>query len=439
MLTGKQALRRVSYMGIVLSLMVTGLAGCNSQSSNNDSATMQNACIVNDVRQRCILESAALVLSRIEDPFTWVTSAAELAIAYDANGDSQRAWTLFQQALARTSQIADVKKHNTALSDIALALSKVSFSTAATDVIDELERHASTLEDTDKLTDIKGKLLTARAIQGDVLVAFELATRLPAESAAQDAFKGRTLREIAAVFARQGDYNSALIAINSIKANFTYYAAIARTDVAAIAIKDGKKEFATSLLQDAEQIGLMQNNGYFSAGVLRDIGYSYVLAEEPPLATGYFNDAREAARNANSFQERARAMSRIATKMSDGRQMQDVAEILQESLVLARQEKSEMMRNYALYEIAGSASFSQQFKLSQQLVDEIPDTPFGSAGSLKSASQRDLAWGLVRTGNTTGGLIAAHAIGSKREKVHALSRIVRLLNEPEMVALPRYL
>jgi len=406
---------------------------------NTVSKTAEAVCSQDSVTPACIAENAQQVLAAIEDPFSYATSAAELAIAYDALGDAKAATVLFEAALAKADGIDDSNKQAGAYGDIALALSKVKAAPQIVPLIEQLIMRADKIGSDDKKWDVLGKLMTARAVHGDKNAARSMALSMPSSTYSQDAFKGRTQREIAEKFAKYGDFVTAIAVMNEIEADFTYYSAIARTDVTAMAIEAGKNSLVEPLFKEAVSIANTQDNGYFSGAILRDIGYSLVKLGEAEKADAMFARAAEKARNAKSDQEKARALSRIATSFSDCGLDNKSAPILTEALSIARTIESEAFTNYALYEIAGSAAFSGEFTMARDLLTEIPVIPFGSAVSLKAASERDLAWGLARYGQINEALSVANAIDSPREKVHTLSRLVRLLKDPEMNALPRYL
>jgi len=422
------------------SLALLVLAACNNNNAPVSGVSKAvEICAETDVRARCILETAETTLSSIEDGFDWTTSAAELAIAYDSQGETERAWALLGNATERLQAIEDAKKRATALGDIALALPKLKTDPKGKVLIVRLEALASAIESDGKRADVTGKIFTTRAVHGDIQTALSQALQMSQESEIEDTYKGRTLRELAVQFAKRGDFDIATSTIAQINSSFTYYGAVARTDVVAIAIAAGQTDIVNALLDQAESIAQAQDNEYFMASILRDIGYNLVTLGETKRGLIFFEAARESARNAKSMQEKARSMSRIATRLADCGDSQKAQEVIAEAVGLAQQVESEVMQNYSNYEISGSAAFSGDFTTAKALIRNLPDTAFGSATSLKSASERDLAWGLARNDQLVEGLKVANAITSKREKIHAMSRLVRLIGDPKMKALPRYL
>ena len=427
-----------SHMVLVAALCA-GLTNCQALTPASGLASAKAACTATDVRASCVLEAAHTELNAIETPFNWATSAAELAIAEDANGDAVAGLALMEAAFDRTAQIEDAKKQNTAMGDIALALSKLSASSQSVALATRIEARLAELEDVDKRADILGKLLTAHAVHGDAEQALARARAMPTESEAQQAYKDRTLREIAAQLAKAGDFDTALSVLPDMQGSFTYYRAVAHTDIAAHAIAAGELTLVPALLEAAEGLSTQQDNGYFSAAILREIAYNQFEMGERDRALAFTERARATSRIANSAQEQSRSMSRIATRLADQGAYSDAVSIIEESITLSEMVERDLFKNFAHYEAAGAAAFAGEFDTARALVAGLPDTPFGSAASLQSAAQRDLAWGLVRHGQTEAGLALANAITSPREKIHALSRIARLLATPDMPALPRYL
>lgn len=408
------------------------VSGVAQQSSDSE-------CSDIDISVRCILINAEETLSLIDDPFDYATSAVELAIAQDANGNKNKTWQLFDQAIEHASKIEDKARKETAMSDIALALSKVKANEQAMGVIETINSFALDIEDPVKMQDLKGKAITATAVHGDAAMAVALAYELPVGNFTLDSFKARTLREVASQTAKKGDFKTAVDQLSKITMGLPYYSSMAHSDIATTAAKMDEIGLIPEVLENATSIARGQDDGYFIAGALRDIGVAYVNYGDDHLAGQYFEEALEGARNANTFQEKARSMSRIATRMADVGITSSSLEILNEALSLARQEESELFRNFSLYEISGSAAFCGQFEMTRTLLEEIPDIPFSSTSSLLNASKRDLAWGLAKYGDFSGAIAAANSIETRRERVQTLSRIARIIIDPKMVAIARYL
>jgi len=432
-----------------LTLVIATLSGCSSSDQNTDEpqaeiineteSSNSPSELPSDSSPTVVLQLAQKTLATIEDDFDWVTSAAELAIAEDEIAQNENAWVLMQQATHRTESIEDSKKRANALSELAAALSSLKPNQQFAGIHSQIKALASSIDNPDKQIDITGKLYSSLSAHGQSDSAYSKALGIAVENPAQESYKLRTLREIIVHMANQGHFDSAIKALDSLKGDFTYYQAVARTEIVTAAIKKNKYELIAPLMDEAIEIGRAQENGYFTAGALRDVAHGYISLGDIEKANAMIEEARNAARSSIKPNERARSMSRIATKLSNIGELNYSKDIITESITLTDSIESEVMLHYSLYEIVGAAAFSSEFVAARSLIKDIPDTPFGSATSLRSAAERDLAWGLARYGKTTEAIETALSITSLRESTQTLSRIARLLNNPEMSALPRYL
>lgn len=422
----------------ILILLLSTLVICtnvNSLAAQND----QNNCEAGDITAFCLIKDAETALNKIDDHFEWATAAAELAIAKNAIGETGQAWTLFKDALTRSLKIDNKKQKEAAVSDISLALSKVKSNDKAVQIINTLQSFADGVETPEKKQDINGKLSTAIALHIDTSVALEKALKLPEGNPTLDSFKARTLREVANQMAKKGEFNKAQETLKHITMGLTYYASMAHSDVAAQAIKKSNNQLASELLEAGLIIARAQENGYFVAGAIRDIGYAYAKKMNTKIASDLFNEAQKGAQSANSFQEKARAMSRIATRMADAWQLPGTEDIIKIAIELANQEEREVFKNFSYYEIAGSAAICGHFDIARSLIEDIPDITFSSTKSLKNSTLRDLAWGLAKHGEIKNAYETAIMIGTDREKVQTLSRIARIIIDKDMNAVARYL
>lgn len=421
-----------------LFFLVSLLAGCTGQFDVARSSS--SPCEDASVSAECILELAQSELDKIEDDYLWAASAIELVVAYDENKNSSEAWQVIQQVLAKTRLLDADKSRETLYGELLSALESMQKSNNYFQVKDQLGVAIANVKDEIKRLDLMGKLLVFQAAQGQYAEALAQAIAMPETTDAQKGYKARTLKDVSMQIAKQGDFEVAVSAARNVDMSMPYYRAVALADIARLAIASGDSELAMAILQEAESLGRAEENGYFRAGALRDVACGYVLIGERNSAVGLINDARSAARVANSPNERARSMSRIATKLADCGLNDYASEIISEAIALAETiEDASAIKNYSYYEIAGSAAFSAQYDVAEDIVNKLPSTAFGNATSLLAASQRDLAWGVARGGNVAQALEIAKGIGSPREKIHALSRLVRIVNNPNMDALPRYL
>lgn len=397
----------------VLMLLVVGLTAC----ARHDRA----------------LTTARETLDTIEDHRDWVAGAVELSAALNAWGNRQEAVALLRTATKRAGAIEDTTARAKSVSEIATAMSALG---SALELIDEGHRLSDTIGDDAKRWDIKGKLTSALAASGQADAAFKYALAMPDSNFALASYKARTLREIALHQAKAGEPESATKTIASITMGLRYYQATARTDVAREAA-DGHSR--TPLIDEAVEIARGLDNGYFVAGALRDVGEAYADAGLWTEAKPYFDEAITAARTAPSHQEQARALSRVATGMADFGRYELAVRLIPEALAIAEKEEKESLRIWSFYEIAGSFAFAGDFNAALALLDRIPAIAFGSSQSLKSAALRDIAWGMARHGRIDEAVERASAIETRREKVQALSRILRVMKDPNMAALSRYL
>ena len=209
--------------------------------------------------------------------------------------------------------------------------------------------------------------------------------------------------------------------------------------MAELAFAADNDALAERLLTEADSIARAQDDGYFVAGALRDIGKAYYRGGNREIAMRYFTDAHAATGRAKSPQHKARSLSRVGTGLSDCGLYADAKRVIPAAREWAEQAKAPVFNNWAFYEIAGSAAFAGDFDTASELLAVIPDMKFSNATSLKAATQRDVAWGMARHGQLDGAVAMSTSIEKPRERVQALSRVVRLMVDPKMDAFPRYL
>lgn len=398
----------------------------------------QLSCEQTPAAIHCILQNADEALALTDDAFDRVSGAAELAIAYDTAGEYEQASVLIDTAIATVTLIEDTKQRGSALSEILTAIADMQATPKAADWVVQVKLLSDGL-DAAKQADLTAKSIIVEAVHHNAVLALDRAIALPHAQDLEANAKAITLRKIAGVLAAAGDFKNAQRGIDAVTMSIAYYQAMVRSDVARYAVKAGRVDLADRLLSEADTIARGLDNGYFIGAALRDIGFSYFVMGNEASAGVYFEDAREAARGADKQNEKARAVSRIATRLSDAGFYGEASPVISESIALATDIESDLMKGYSYYEIAGAASFSGDFETARMLIRNVPDNPLGSTASVRSAAMRDLAWGLARHGEVTEAVTTALAIETQREKIHALSRIVRLLTEPGMAALPRYL
>ncbi|MEP3226798.1 MAG: hypothetical protein ABJO01_12550 [Parasphingorhabdus sp.] len=385
------------------------------------------------------MRSAEQSFLGLEDEAEWIVAAGEISAAFAANGQSIAA----RDYVSRAQQKIDQLESSDAKISASAALAKDAVTAKLPDLAERLvtegELAAANIADNAKKYDLSGKLAVVRASIGQFDRALKTVRAFPETTSNHQAFKARSLREIAVELAKAGKWTEADLVITEISFGLTYYQSTVRSDIAHLAFSAGDFERAVRLLQEAEEIARAQENGYFVAGALRDIGVAYVNADMRHKAMSLFTDAIAGARRANSYQEKARAMSRIATGMADCGLYRDTQSILQEAEQFAQKAKSDLFRQFSYYEIAGSAAFSGQFSIADRLVTDLPETQFGSTSSLRAAALRDIAWGFAKHGRNMEARKLVSSIKPARERIMSISRIVRLMKNPKLEAFPRYL
>lgn len=418
---------------LLAALIAALIAGCERLQR----PTLADACAA-PTTARCAIASAQLALDGARDPASAASGAASLALAQDAAGDSTRARELLAFALEQAQAIDDAQARGNAWREIMAALGDLQPQAAATALRDQLLEAAI-----GDVAAVRAKLqASATAVTArheSAALGLQQALSLAQDSEVAANAKAVALRGIAGELAARGDFAGARQAIDAITMSIRYYQAMARTDVALHAIEAGKIELAEALLDEAGAIGRAQDNGYFAGAVLRDIGFARQQLDEPAVAMLLFEDAVMTARRAPTANERARATSRIASRLADAKLLEETDLLLEFALEDAAGVAAGPMQSYTRFEIAGAAAFSGDFALARNLAATLPDEPFGGSSSVASAAQRDLAWGLARFGRVEEAFQTCSEIGPVRERVQAYSRVARLLINPGAAAHPRYL
>ena len=430
MFAPRSALRRPIPSLLFWTLAVALLAGCQGLPAAAPGAAPASA--------DCAIARAEAALATTEDAFSAASGGAELALALDAAGRPERARAQLVQAIAEASRIDSAKARGNARVEIMTALGKLQRQPAATRLRDALLADAANDDDA-VLAKLRASATGVTARHDSAALGLEQALALPQDTDATANAKAIALRSIAQALAAAGDFARARTAISAITMNISYYQAMARTDVALHAVQAGKAALAESLLDEADTIGRAQDNGYFIGAVLRDIAFVRHHQGEAAVAMLLFEDAAMAARQAPKANERARATSRIATRLADAGLLEETDPLLEFALEDAAAVAAGPMQSYTRFEIAGAAAFSGDFALARNLAATLPDEPFGAASSVASAAQRDLAWGLARFGRVEEALATCSRITPVREQVQAYSRVARILINPGARAHPRYL
>ena len=415
------------------------IAGCQKDVSAPDVGDAASDCSPVSTQPNCILAQAENALRGIVPVGDSIAASSELAVAYNSAGDVDRGVALLEQSAGLVADLADAKVKAGALSDLAMAAASLGPNPSVASLVEQLEGLAAEIPEPDTRWDLLGKVYGAKAVHLGFANVESQVLAMPEDSFAQSAYKAVTIRKLVGLAAKQGDFERARKLAALLTMSLDYYRSMANSDIALQALKAGNSAVLDETLAEAEAIARAQDDGYFVAGALREVAQVTFRTGNVEASNRLFNDARAGARAANSSQEKARAMSRIATRMGDIAHTQDAEATIAEAIQLAASEQDEALRNYSFYEIGGSAGMSGGFDIARGVVSRLPETPFGTARSLRGAAQRDWAWGLARAGRADEALTVAIGIGTARERVAALSRIVRVLNDPDMQSLPRYL
>lgn len=387
----------------------------------------------------CILKDAIAALDGVGNDQSRVVAAVELALASSAAGYNEFALSLLADALEATKGDQDNAGRVKSYIAIAKALIDLGKNRQGLSIAHQGHVLANGIEDAATKWDLLGKLAAILAAGGEEDVAVGFAVSMPYTDDRLAAYKARTLREIAAAMAKKGDFTGAAAVLQSIKMGLPYYRATARADIALLAANAGKTDLMIQLLGEAADMARLFENGYFVAGALRDVGEVYARADMFAKALSYFEEAGQGARGAPSRQEQARALSRIASGLSDVGRYDIASGFLDEAILIAGSIESDTLKGWTYYEIVGSLAFAGKSEKAIALLSYVPDMPFGSSRSLANATRRDVAWGLARHKRLAEAVQMARAINTARERVQALCRIVRVMQNPAMAALPRYL
>lgn len=412
---------------------------CSCAVNNSIGPAKVSDCVDAGSVDSCMLKYIDQNLAVISDDVAWISSAVEYSYALRAYDRGEQSVSILDSALKRSAKIQSLKEKTNALYEIAVAVTDSNDSSRAKEIISVGSLSARQIDDSESRSDSLAKFSVLLIKAGELDAGMRQLDSLPQHSDNLAAFKARAFKDVAVYFAEKKQIDTAVEVIEAVDYGLTYYQSTARIELATLANGLGLNEIARGLLHDAESIARAQSDGYFIAGALRDAAEAYFFEGQNERALELFNDARSAALLARTPQHRARAISRIATTLADNGMYNEAAELFPEALQLLQSEESEQMLKYSLYEITGSAAFAGDFETAFANLDSISDEGFGSAQSLKNAAIRDIAWGLTRHGRVKEALDLSDTVQTPREKVQLLSRVLRLLKQPDMPAFSRYL
>lgn len=424
--------KNASILGLLSILL---LVACNTTTRSTTTGLLARS----EPTRAEIIRLAEEQLGDIEDATDWIIAATELAVAIGESNRRSPAQMLLEKAALVAATTDDPTQRATEISLVANAFLAIGDNDRALDLLSDAFHATNLIADESKRWDIVGKLTTVRAASGEAGKALKAANAMPVSNTTLQSYKERTLHEIAPIQAQQNELNAALHTLASITMGLPYYSAASRTDVAIIATEQERSDVAIRLLREADNIGSAQTDGYFVAGALRHVAVAHATIGNEETALQYFSAALTNARRGKTPQHQARAISRIAISLSDLQYFPRAVATLPGAVRIAKSESNDAFRYWAFYEIAGSAAFSGDFVTAKQLLELIPPTFAFGGKSLTASTQRDVAWGLARHNRVSDAVDLAMHIKSPRERVQSLSRIARLLDDPAMKALPRYL
>ena len=419
---------------LILAMLLLPVAA----SAQVGAAVMADRCAA-EPTTRCVLDLAESAVESVDGDRQRIGATLELALALSAAGGSQAAIGKLNEVAEGLAAIGASAESVEARLDLANGYVAASAEESATVLLAAAEPELADIEDTHKRADLAAKIAVAYVEAGQVAKGLATANRLPATDDTFAAYKARALHDIAPALAANGEFDEALTTIESITMGITYYQSVVRSDVGYLALAGGRVVQADQLFAEARAIGLAQDNGYFVAGALRQLADAQARAGRADQANGNFEAAVVGARSAPTTQERARALSRIVTSMADNGSNEKADSLIRSAIEIADTEENPVLRAWAHYEIAGAAAFAGLFDTAIEVLGSIPvDLEFAGV-SLKSATQRDIAWGFARHKQTTRAIKFAAGISTDRERAQAFARIVRAMADPRMRALPRYL
>ncbi|MEO0996686.1 MAG: hypothetical protein AAFX58_04130 [Pseudomonadota bacterium] len=396
-----------------------------------------DACETSAEWPGCPLAAGTEVLHAMQDGADKVTAGAELALAYLAVGDVETARSLLADANARALAIDDAATRTQALTEIADAAADAGLATGEQALL--AVWHAVQIADPAKRADRLGRIAVLMARLGFGTDARRVAAALPTGDGTLGAYQARTLQGIAEQFAANGQLEQAAATLASATAGLIYYRAVGYAQIGRHAILAGRPDLGEAWLDQAVRSADEQTEGYFVAGALRRIAAEYAAIGDMNTATRFFGRAVDGARAASTQQQRARALSRIATTLADLGLHERAVACVNEAIAVAGADSDRAIAAWVAYEIAGAAAFAGDGDTAYAVLETIPADVEFAGRPVRAAAQRDVAWGLARHGDRRASLRLIGDIANARERVQALARLVRLHAQPDMPAYSRYL
>lgn len=415
------------------------LCGCSNQSAYEDAQAQAWLGCVNTPKARCAIEEAQRFAMLLPIDGTRAQAFVEIGTAYSEIGDQTASRNALQQALKTALQVSGHKARAAALLRLAEAQAKTGMDNSAKKSVDLPIPLAENIPQPWDQTEIVGWAAKVLALVGEFDEAIALIDPLSEETEITQSYKARAYHDVGPIQAGAGQVEAGLQTIRKATMGLQYYRATALTDVAQHLFREGAVVDAIALLNDAAEVMASIDDGYFIAGGYRHIGEAATVGEKPSLVLAAYRQAIEGAATLPLNEARARSVSRVATAMAESGFTAAAVKALAVAEAIADAEPDPAKRDYARYEITGSYGFSGDLAAAERLMLEVPDRAYGPAQSLHGASQRDLAWAEAKAGDYQAALNGASNISTMREKVMALCRIARVMADPTMKSLPRYL
>ncbi|MEE2705127.1 MAG: hypothetical protein VX397_03305 [Pseudomonadota bacterium] len=405
------------------------------------SHTLFAECVsLNSKRQSCLMDWALKILREIQAPEQIIIPSIEIAKAYSIIKEKKKSDDILERAYKFSQKIDKNETRLTFYSEIINSYEINKFNQKK--ILDLIEKGLIEVKKIQN-EEIKSKIISNFSLSLSKLKLYKrsLSTlnSIPNKSELTNFFKAQTLRKISLVQATNGDLEFSLKTVELIKMGLPYYQAVALSDISPLFFQENFLDKSISILKEAEKISNTQENGYYKSAIQRDIAKAYAILKQNDISKLFYKLAILSAKTAQSNQEISRALSRIATDTNFSGFNNLTQEIIKDAINYAKNEQNRILRIYSFYEIAGSAAFSGDFGIALSLLKNIPDIPYKSSKSIRSSTQRDIAWGYAKNKQYNQAIRIIEQIKTKKEKIQAITRIVILLEDFGMEAFPRYL
>lgn len=387
----------------------------------------------------CLVEMAVSLSEKLPISVARAQVSIEIAYAQHAMGNAEAAHDILTHASSLSFSFDDPEDKAAVLLSVAEAQAGTGASNQARKSVQQALAFEHEMPTALGRSNLIGTAAKIYARVGDFDMALGLVNGHPESESGLASIKARTFHDIGPLQAKAGFIDAGLETVRRATMGLQYYRASALTDIAKVSFDMGDDDQANALLAEAQQIAVSLDDGYFVAGALRHVGEAAFHGGLIDRARDAYEAAVEGTRSQPMGQARARALSRAATAMAESGFNEQALGVLAEAVDVAKAEENEAMRQYARYEIAGAFAFAGAIQLAVDIAIALPDTAFSSAHSLRGVTVRDVAWGEAKYVDPVNAVARALKINSTREKVMALSRIARVLVDPEMKSLSRYL